>query len=94
MQPRYPQIRDKDKIHSLRSSNGHVPRWSTSFLDHANHMMVEHSLPQIHPEASTGVFARHLLKNDRGSVFQTRPKPNRNKPDGEHCWRLVSLLMG
>ena len=33
---RYPQIRDRDKIHSLRSSDGHVPPWSTSFLDHAN----------------------------------------------------------
>jgi hypothetical protein len=35
------------------------------FLDHANwKIMVKHSLPQVHPEASTGVFARHLLKND------------------------------
>jgi hypothetical protein len=33
---RYPQIRDWDKIHSLRSSDGHVPRRSTNFLDHAN----------------------------------------------------------
>ena len=91
---RHPQIRDRDKIHSLRSSNSHVPRWSTSFLDHANRKMVEHSLPQIHPKASTGVFARHLLENDRSSVFQTRPKPNRNEPDGEHCWRLVFVADG
>jgi hypothetical protein len=56
--------------------------------------MVEHSLPQIHLKASTGVFARHLLENDRSSVFQTRPKPNRNEPDGEHCWRLVFIADG
>ena len=67
------QIRDWDKIHLL-----HVSRRSTSFIDHANQKMVKHILPQIHPKASTGVFARHLLKNDRSSVFQTRPKPNRN----------------
>ncbi len=90
----HPQIRDHDKIHSLRSSKGHVPRWSTSFLDHANRKMVKHSLPQIYPKASTGVFARHLLKNDRSSVFQTRPKPNRNEPDGEHSWRLVFVADG
>jgi len=94
MQPRYPQIRDKDKIHSLRSSNGHVPRWSTSFLDPVNRRMVEPSFPQIHLKASTGVFARHLLKNDGSSVFQTRPKPNRNKPNGEHSWRLVFVADG
>ena len=91
---RHPQIRDRDKIHSLRSSDGHVPCWSTSFLDHANQKMVEHSLPQIHPKASTGVFTRHLLENDRSSVFQTRPKPNRNEPDGEHSWRLVFVADG
>ena len=56
--------------------------------------MVKHSLPQIHPKANTGVFARHLLKNDRSSVFQTRPKPNRNEPDGEHSWRLVFVADG
>ena len=50
-------------------------------------------LPQIHPEASTGVFARHLLKNDRGSVFQTCPKPNRNKSGGEHSGDSFSFLM-
>jgi len=91
---RHLQIRDRDKIHLLRSSNGHVPRWSTSFRDHANRKMVEHSLPQINPKASTGVFARHLLKNDRSSVFQTRPKCNRNEPDGEHSWRLVFVADG
>ena len=91
---RHPQIRDQDKIHSLRSSNGHVPCWSTSFLDHANWKMVEHSLPQIHPKASTGVFTRHILENDRSSVLQARPKPNRNEPDGEHCWRLVFVADG
>ena len=54
-----------------------------------------HSLPQVHPEASTGVFARHLLKNDGCSVFQTRPNPNRNKSDGEHdSWRLVFVADG
>ena len=79
---------------SAVSSDGHVPHRSTSFLDHANRKMVKHSLPQIHPEASTGVFARHLLKNDRGSVFQTRPKPNRNGSDGEHSWRLVFFADG
>ena len=91
---RHLQIRDWDKIHSLRSSDGHVPCWSTSFLDHANWKMVEHSLPQIHPKASTGVFARHLLKNDRSSVFQTRPKPNRNEPNGEHSWQLIFVADG
>jgi hypothetical protein len=81
---RHPPIRDWNKIHSIRSSDVHVPRWSTRFLDHASLKMVKHSLPQIHPEASTGVFARHLLKNDRGSVFRPRPKPNRNKTNGEY----------
>ncbi len=56
--------------------------------------MVKHSLPQIHPEASTGVFARHLLKNDTGSVFQTRPKPNRNESDGEPSWQLIFVADG
>ena len=91
---RYLQIRDWDKIHSLRSSNGNVPSWSSSLLDHANRKMVEHSLPQIHPKASTGVFARHILENDRSSVLQARPKPNRNEPNGEHCWRLVFVADG
>ena len=71
----HPPIRDLNKIHSLRSSDGHVPHRSTSFLDHANWKMVKHSLPQIHLEANSGVFARHLLKNDRGSVFQTHSYP-------------------
>ena len=56
--------------------------------------MVKHTLPQIHPKASTGVFARHLLENDRSSVFQTRPKPNRNEPGGEHSWPLVFVADG
>jgi hypothetical protein len=56
--------------------------------------MVKHSLPQVHPEASTGVFARHLLKNDGCSVFQTRPNPNRNESNGEHSWRLVFVADG
>ena len=69
---------------------------SISFLDHANRkIMVKHSLPQVHPEASTGVFARHLLKNDGCSVFQTRPNPNRNESDGEHdSWRLIFVADG
>ena len=91
---RNPKIGDRHKIHSLRSSNGYVPSWSSSLLDHANRKMVEHSLPQIHPKASTGVFARHILENDRSSVLQARPKPNRNEPDGEHCWRLVFVADG
>jgi hypothetical protein len=91
---RHPQIKNRDKINLLWSSDGHVPHRSTSFLDHANRKMVKHSLPQIHPKASTGVFARHLLENDRSSVFQTRPKPNRNEPDGEHCWRLFFVADG
>ena len=91
---RHLSIRDRNKIDSLVSSDGHVPHRSTSFLDRANQKLVKHILPQIHPEASTGVFARHLLKNDRGSVFQTRPKPNRNEPDGEHRWRLVFVADG
>jgi hypothetical protein len=90
----HPQIRDWNKIHSLRSSDGHVPRRSTSFLDHANRKMVKHSLPQINSKASTGVFARHLLENDRSSFFQTRPKPNRNEPGGEHSWQLVFVADG
>ena len=36
----------------------------------------------------------HLLKNDRGSVFQTHPKPNRNESNGEHSWRLVFVADG
>jgi hypothetical protein len=56
--------------------------------------MIKHSLPQIHPETSTGVLARDLLKNDRGSDVQTRLKSNRNKPDGEHSWRLVFVADG
>jgi hypothetical protein len=51
--------------------------------------MVKHGIPQIHPETSTGVLAKHLLKNDRGSVVQTSPKPNRNESDGEHRWQLL-----
>jgi len=91
---RHPKIRDRDKIRSLRSSDGHVNRWSTSFLDQANRKMVEHSLLQIHPKTSTGVFTRHLLENGRSSVFQTRPKPNRNEPDGEHSWCLIFVADG
>jgi len=80
---------------SIRSgAAGHVPRWSSSILDHVNQKMVEHSLPQIHTKASTRVFTRHLLENDRSSVFQARPKPNRIEPDGEHCWQLVSVADG
>jgi hypothetical protein len=56
--------------------------------------MVKHSLPQIHPKASTGVFARHLLKNDRSSVFQTLPKPNRTNPKENIVGDSFSLLMG
>jgi hypothetical protein len=56
--------------------------------------MVEYSLPQIHPKASSLVLARDLFKNDRGLDVQARPKPNRNKPDGEQSWQLVFVADG
>jgi hypothetical protein len=33
-------------------------------------------------------------KDEAGSVFQTRPKPNRNESDGEHRWRLIFVADG
>ncbi len=93
-QTRHPPIRDRNNIYLLRCSDCHVPFWSASFLYHVNRKLVEHSFPQIHPKASTGVLARDLLKNDSGSDVQTRPKPNRNKPDGERSWRLVFVADG
>jgi hypothetical protein len=56
--------------------------------------MVKHSVPQIHKETSTGVLAWYLLKKNPSTVVQTRPKPNRNKPDGEHSWQLVFVADG
>jgi hypothetical protein len=53
-------------------------------------MMVKHSLPQIHPKASTGVFARHLRENDRSSVFQTTETYPMENIVGDS----FSLLMG
>jgi hypothetical protein len=35
----------RNKIHSLGSSDGHVPLWSTNLLDHANRKMVKHGDP-------------------------------------------------
>ncbi len=93
----HPPIRDWYNIYFLRCSDGHVPFRSVSFLYHVNQKMVKHSFPQIHPETSTGVLARDLLKNvknDRGSEDQTCPKPNRNKPDGEQSWQLVFVADG
>ncbi len=85
-QTRHPPIRDRNKIYSLRSSDGRVPFRSSSFLYHVNRKMVKHNFPQIYLETSTGVLAWDLLKDDRGSDVQTRPKPNRNNFDGEHSW--------
>ena len=83
-----------NKIHLLRSSDGHVPLQSTNLLDHANRKMVKQGVPKIHQETSTGVLARYLLKNHQSTVVQTCSKPNRNEPDGEHSWRLVFIADG
>ncbi len=87
-------IRERNKIYLLGSSDGHVPCRSVSVLYHVNWKMVKHSFPQIHREKSTGVLARDLLKDDKGSDIQTIPKPNRNEPDGEHSWHLVFIADG
>ena len=90
----HPPIRDWNNIYLLRCSDGRVPFQSANFLYHVNQKMVKHSFSQIHLETSTRVRAKDLLKNDRGSDVQTHPKPNRNKPDGEHSWRLVFVADG
>ena len=96
---RHPPIRDRNKIHSLRSSDGHVPRRSTSFLNHANRKMVKHSLPQIYPEASTGVFASISSKMIEVQSFKHVQNPTETNPmenivgdlffvaDGLNWWR-------
>jgi hypothetical protein len=39
-------------------------------------------------------FCKASPKKCRGSVFQTRPKPSSNKPDGEHSLQLVFVADG
>ncbi len=57
-------------------------------------LLVKHSIPQIHTEASAGVLALDLIKDDRDPILQACPKFNSNKPNGEYCWRLVFAADG
>jgi hypothetical protein len=88
------RIRDRDKIHSLRSSNGNVPRWSSSFVDHANRKMVEHSLPQIHLKASTGVSQGISSKMIEVQSFKHVQNPTETNPMENIVGDSFSLLMG
>ena len=84
---RYPKIRDRDKIHLLRSSDGHVPRRSTSFL-------IKHSLPQIHPKASVGVSQGISSKMIEVQSFKHVLNPTETNPMENIVGDSFSLLMG
>ena len=83
--------RDETQHPSVRV---HVPRRSTSLLDHASWKMVKHGVPEMHQETGPGVLARHLLKNDRYKVIHTHQNPTETNSMENIVDDSFSLLMG
>jgi hypothetical protein len=90
----HPTIRGRNILNQNQRSNGNLSGMSAYFFNHAHRLLVKYSLPDIYQETIAGILTQHLLKNVKGPIVETHPKPLLNKPYGINCWRLLFVADG